>query len=314
MVTSPPIQTGNYPGFNSSSQYSYFNLHGLEDAPEWFGQRESRLDSTDGIEFPIALSPNDIINSGRAPEIVFSEACYGANVIAKKTEDALCLKFLASGSRTVVGSTKISYGSINPPLIAADLLGRLFWEQLRKNTPVGEALRRAKIKLATEMHRRQGFLDGEDQKTLISFVLYGDPLFSPSKEPSRRRRKSIQRQKITNVEVKTACALGGPDLAATDAAQVPLDQVKSIMANYLPGMADAELTVHTQTCSCSGVDHSCPTAQLGSKTPEMIQTDHGDLMQVTFSKRISTEDHNHPRFARLTLNQNGKVIKLAVSR
>ena len=35
---------------------------------------------------------------------------------------------------------------------------------------------KAKIELVQEMNKRQGFLDGEDQKTLISFSLYGDPL------------------------------------------------------------------------------------------------------------------------------------------
>jgi hypothetical protein len=314
LVTSPPVQTGSFSGFDSRSQYSYFNLHGLEDAPEWFGQRETSSDPDSGVEFPVALSPSDIINSGRAPEVVFSEACYGANVIAKQTEDALCLKFLASGSNAVVGSTKISYGSINPPLIAADLIGRLFWEQLRKGSPVGEALRRAKIKLAAEMHQRQGFLDGEDQKTLISFVLYGDPLYSPSTESYSLGRKSIQRQKNTSMNIKTACALGGPAVGGSDASQIPLDQVKSIMANYLPGMEDADLRVHQQTCSCSGKDHNCPTAQFARKNPDIHENSQRRFVQVTLSKRISTADHDHPRFARLTLNPNGKVIKLVVSR
>ena len=117
-----------------------------------------------------------MLNGGRTPEIIFSEACYGAYILEKTAENSLALKFLATGCRALVGSTVMSYGSISTPLNAADLLGTAFWKYLKDGIPVGDALRRAKIHLAREMHKRQGYLDGEDQKTLISFVLYGDPL------------------------------------------------------------------------------------------------------------------------------------------
>jgi hypothetical protein len=89
----------------------------------------------------------------------------------------------------VIGSTGIAYGSVNTPLIGADLLGFLFWKNMREGMLAGEALMAAKIDMAREMIRRQGFLDGEDQKTLISFVLYGDPFarittINPNRRPS----------------------------------------------------------------------------------------------------------------------------------
>jgi len=83
---------------------------------------------------------------------------------------------MAIGSMGFVGSTVISYGSVGTPLIGADLLGWQFWKNLKDGQTAGEALMQAKIALVKEMTQRQGFLDGEDQKTLISFVLYGDPL------------------------------------------------------------------------------------------------------------------------------------------
>ncbi len=178
----------------------------MEDAPEWFGQRDPFTDPTDYVDFPVALRPEDIVNGGNAPYIVFTEACYGANVYGKNSETAICMKFLDSGSKAVIGSTKISYGSVTPPLIAADLLGKLFWDGLKQALPVGEALRQAKLKLATEMHRRQGYLDGEDQKTLISFVLYGDPLYSPIDSQGRSKGKIIFRKAARPSHMKTACA------------------------------------------------------------------------------------------------------------
>ncbi|MCX6071751.1 MAG: C25 family cysteine peptidase, partial [Chloroflexi bacterium] len=208
MVTSPPVEAGALPSAATRAPHlSYFNLHGLEDSPEWFGQRDP-MREPEATEFPVALRPGDVVNGGRAPKVVYSEACYGANTLGKTSETALSLKFLDSGTNVVVGSTKIAYGSVTTPLIAADHLGKCFWDNLMAGLPAGEALRRAKLDLAAEMVKRQGYLDGEDQKTLISFVLYGDPLYmlTPSRVPLTG--KVITRQTSRPSEYKTACALG----------------------------------------------------------------------------------------------------------
>lgn len=310
LVTSPPVEAGALPAQASRPvRHSYFNLHGLEDAPEWFGQRDP-LREPDAPEFPVALGLKDVVNGGRAPKVVFTEACYGANTLGKTSETALCLKFLASGSEVIVGSTKVSYGSVTPPLIAADFLGRSFWDYLMQGLPAGEALRQAKVGLAVEMVKRQGYLDGEDQKTLISFVLYGDPLYmaAPSRVPLTG--KVIVRRTSRPEEARTACALNGGSEAA------PLDEaadgrVRSIVSHYLPGMTDARTSIHHQHCGCSGDGHACPTSQIGSKH---VQHAEPGTTVVTLSKSVSDGARRHARFARLTLDPEGKVLKLAVSR
>jgi len=312
LVTSPPAQAGAMPGLVSRpSRLSYFNLHGLEDAPEWFGQRDPLRDKRGQPEFPVALRPDDVVNGGRAPRVVFTEACYGANVIGKTAADALSLKFLASGSHAVVGSTKISYGSVSTPLIAADLIGRLFWDELNEGLPVGEALRRAKLNFAGEMHRRQGFLDGEDQKTLISFVQYGDPLYSPQAGNAPRQAKAVVRGTRRPIEMKTTCALGGQDLLQSGADPFAAERVRAIVSQYLPGMADAECHVRAQHAGCAEGDHQCPTQQLGVK---LMAGAVAETTVVTFSKQVQDGARRHPHYARLTLDRGGKVLKLAVSR
>ena len=152
----------------------------------------------------------------------------------------MALKFLQSGSKAVVGSTCMSYGSIAPPLIAADLLGFQFWKFLHDGLPAGEALKQAKISLASEMHQRQGYLDGEDQKTLISFVLYGDPLDKPFN--GYKGPKSIQRQ-IDSDEINIVCDRSlETDMPQNRFQSKCLGNVKQILKQYLPGMTDAQLT------------------------------------------------------------------------
>ncbi len=307
LATSPPSSASSF--VTRPSGLSYFNLHGLQDAPEWFGQRDPIRDHGIDIEFPVALRPQDVVNHGRAPKVVFSEACYGANIINKDKETALSLKFLDSGSRAVIGSTKISYGSVTPPLIAADLLGRLFWDELGGGLPAGEALRRAKLKLASEMHQRQGYLDGEDQKTLISFVLYGDPLFAPRQLGISARPKTIIRRVSRPSSMKTACALGGPDLFHDDPDSVTVDRVRSIVAKYLPSMSDADCRVRGQHEGCEHDDHCCPSQQVGMKVGS-----GQNATVVTLSKVVVDGATVHPHYARVTLDPQGKVTKLAVSR
>ena len=50
-----------------------FNLHGLVDAPEWYGQRDpnssdaARRRRLKAMDYPVAVRPADVLNSGRAP-------------------------------------------------------------------------------------------------------------------------------------------------------------------------------------------------------------------------------------------------------
>ena len=338
MLVSPPAQVDGQPGriqknkLLPKGRLGYFNLHGVVDANEWYGQRDP-ADGDSQTDYPIALRPQDVINGGRAPQVVFTEACYGAHIIGKKAEEALALKFLASGSQAVVGSTVTAYGSITPPLIAADLLGHTFWRYLREGLPAGEALRRAKIHLAREMLNRQGYLDGEDQKTLITFVYYGDPLAQAG--VSGPRAKTIYRPIKRPKAIQTVCDRvvskhKSPTLETlTPIPAETLTAVKRIVEQYLPGMQDAEVLFAQEHGFCRGDNHTCPTSQLGVRPKP---ADRPRRSVVTLSKQIQTALHStgrpadlgttaeagsgqvHWHYARLTLDQDGKIVKMAVSR
>jgi hypothetical protein len=333
MLVSPPAEVNGNPGRTRrnghlpSARLGYFNLHGLQDASEWYGQRDPS-EPADGPDYPVALRPKDVMNGGGAPQVVFSEACYGAHIQDKNTEQALALKFLVSGAQAVAGSTCTAYGSIAAPLIAADLLGHAFWKFLREGLPAGEALRRAKIYLAREMHRRQGYLDGEDQKTLISFILYGDPLARIS--DIAPRSKSVLRTLKPPKVVKTVCdrSTGQEPVEGSPAAPpIPaemLAHVKQVVEQYLPGMLDAQLSFNREYAGCQGIGHSCPTSHLGSKSqPETAP----ERSVVVLSKHVlesgsaagepgeaTDETRVHHHYARLTFDARGEVVKVAVSR
>ncbi|UCD41813.1 MAG: hypothetical protein JSV69_14815 [Chloroflexota bacterium] len=330
MLVSPPVQAnedqdGRKNGGFPIARMGYFNLHGLQDSSNWYGQRDPS-EPADLPDYPIALRPQDVVNSGKAPSVIFSEACYGAHISGKNIDEALALKFLDSGSQTVVGSTCTSYGSISTPLIAADLLGHAFWKFLREGLLAGEALRRAKIHLAKEMHRRQGYLDGEDQKTLISFLLFGDPLaqFSNLSAQSKMVMRALHPPASVNTvcDRNGTCHVDGPGESHSLQGNPPipsktLAQVKTIVEQYLPGMQDANIQYSRTKARCSGEGHSCPTSNNHniSKSHELPSHNVVTLskhVEKTISSSGAIQTHHH--FARLTIDDSGKVVKMAVSR
>jgi tetratricopeptide (TPR) repeat protein len=332
--TSPPLgQDGHPPAPLPAARLAYFNLHGLIDAVEWFGQsaplgsqnssvtyKESIFDPGN-VDYPVALRPQDIVNHGHAPQVVFSEACYGAHLLGRTVEDSLALKFLHAGSQAVVGSTCIAYGSVSPPLTAADFLGHEFWNALRQGVPAGEALRRAKIALAREMHHRQGYLDGEDQKTLISFVLYGDPLALPL-NMATRQAKTILRPLKPPRWVQTVCdrAEGQEDVAPLPAEIETF--VKKVVEQYLPSMAGAQVSLSQERIECTMEGHICPTGQLRTSSAHKGSGQKAQGLSLTpsprrvvrLSKQVNEVGHVHHHYARLTLDEQNRLVKLVVSR
>jgi hypothetical protein len=294
------------------AKMGYFNLHGLVDSVEWYGQSDPFL-ASDGPEYPVALRPVDVAahrdNGYRIPQVVFSEACYGAHIEGRQVDHSIALQFLSKGSQAVAGSTVTAYGAVNSPLTAADLLGYSFWTYISEGLPAGEALRRAKIRLAREMHRRQGYLDGEDQKTLISFVLYGDPLSQPVL--TGRSSKSILRPQQSPSNVRLVCDRSDDASGSRPVPGEVVAYVKHIVEQYLPGMDGADLSMSLEHAGCSGTGHLCPTAQMGAKSNP---SSPAGRRVVRLSKQVHKANSTHTHYARLTLDPQGKLVKLVVSR
>ncbi|TLN09867.1 hypothetical protein FDZ74_11280 [bacterium] len=225
----------------------------------------------------------------------------------KSEAQSIALRFLSIGVLGVVGSTSISYGSISAPLVAADLLGQLFWKSLKAGYTAGESLMLAKINLIREMNRRQGYLDGEDQKTLLSFVLYGDPLTSA--ELASRQSKQALRLKI-GLPIKTVSDQAIPEDSPAAIQSEWITYAKKSVESYLPGLENSLVQVNLQRPAESDlsekVDKLAKGRRKGMPAP--------DRYVVTITKTIPAARRQHTHYARVTMDEHGKVLKLAVSR
>jgi hypothetical protein len=176
------------------------------------------------------------------------------------------------------------------------------------------------------MHNRQGYLDGEDQKTLISFLLLGDPLAHLT--TNSVDAKLIMRSLKSPANVNTVCdrhgncksEISSPPHPLQDNPPMPsktLAQVKTIVEQYLPGMQDADVCYSRSHATCAGEGHACPTSTRGAVSKAGRKAEH---TVITLSKHVeksispSGPVHTHHHYARLTIDDRGKVIKMAVSR
>jgi hypothetical protein len=90
--------------------------------------------------------------------------------------------FLHNGVSAYVAPTRttITGWSIWPFMDrGANLLGRLFFEELVKNKTVGESLIDAKYQYYTLVKKYGWLSKQEESRLLYEFVLYGDPAFNP---------------------------------------------------------------------------------------------------------------------------------------
>jgi hypothetical protein len=320
LLASPPQESTALSGtVPLGASLGYYNLHGVPDSAEWFGQREFN-DPLPGPDYPIALTPSNLHPNGNHPDIVFSEACYGADLRGEKTaHSSIALRFLSIGTMGFVGSTCTSYGAVTMPLAGADLLAYRFWKLLREGHCVGEALLQAKIQYAQDLMRRQGFLDGEDQKTLISFVLFGDPLTLPEglQAPAA---KGFERVKLPST-VKTVCdrkpAVSEQPSSATETspgsetAEELIQQVKRVVAPYLPGLDQAKVVINPPHPPCVNPGKNCPGCALSGRSKSKH---NDDRTVVIFSQQAQIDHCTHTSIARVTLNREGRITKLALSR
>ena len=208
----------------------YFNLHGLPGGANWYGQA---AEAPAEAALPVALTPGDVGEIGDA-SIVLTEACYGAEITGRTPANQLALRLLERGALAVVGSTVTAYGSVALPLGGADLLMQQTLFNLRRGYTIGQSLLLARDWMARETVDRQGYLDPDDAKTLMSFVLLGDPWATPYARPVLERKAILPRVQPVVVQRRTLPA----ELVAPQA----IDTARQVFAKIAPDLGRGRLT------------------------------------------------------------------------
>lgn len=267
----------------SDGRLLYFNLHGLPGGPNWYGQAG---DAPPDTPLPVALTPDDI--GAVAPAMIcISEACYGAEIINRTPTDAIALRLLDSGALAFVGSTVTAYGAVGLPLGGADLLTQQTLQNLRRGHPLGRAVALARDWMAREVVQRQGYLDPDDAKTLLSFVILGDPWATPYARPVLERKAALPHQKLMVVQRQP--------IAPNFVAPASIASARQMIAKVAPNLARVTLTV------------------LGQGRPDRIAKGQAGAIVFSATDVLATSDgQSLPQIARVTVT-GGEARKLLLS-
>jgi len=182
--TSPEIDINSVDEvFNQYAQLYYFNLHGSDapGSPEFFGDRNP------------AISPEHLATA-EDDNFLMTEACYGAKFIGYNENESMLLKSINNKTVAYVGSSKVAFGSSTEMISCADVVAKVYIENICLGESCGRALAEARVEVfnsCLDDHFDYGTTSAAE------FNLFGDPIISiygnskSSKIPNRLFNKKI---------------------------------------------------------------------------------------------------------------------------
>lgn len=140
-----------------------FNLHGSNNTKFWYGQ--------DNDSYPEAVQPESL-SVLSAPYIIGVEACYGANFCGNLNENqSILTRAMQSGCLSLLGSSRIAYGTPEPEGNCADFMIGEYLKQIKNGETAGDSHIAGIRRVVKES---EDFTDVEI-KTIAEFNLFGDP-------------------------------------------------------------------------------------------------------------------------------------------
>lgn len=167
----PPLLAGSsVRALIAGHRLIYGNLHGVRHTLDWYGQPAGDSELTPTIQ------PHDLVGLNLPGALVISQACFGARLDRHDGAIPLAPALLLAGAAAVIVPNGLSYGAPDPPPGESDLLAlHLLATCRRTGMGCGGIMQAAQQALLRELVITQGRPHADDLKTLLGFVLYGDP-------------------------------------------------------------------------------------------------------------------------------------------
>jgi hypothetical protein len=286
----------------------FFDVSGGDDGESWFGQPHRDVENERWVT-PIAFAADNLAEAHLRSPVVFTTAGCAARFASGTPAGSLALRFLSEGTAALVASSASTYGASTPPLAGADLLANSFWRHLQDGNMVGDALQLARRSLAQTEIERQGYLDGDDQKTLLEFNVYGDPLFRLFEE---RRDAAVTNEEVA---IEAGDCLCKEPPAGTDSASLDRKQIREaieFLTVQHPELASGSIRVQRRS--------ACVGACSQSAHPRSVATRPGSKAMITFVTArsdvvaVASPSESLARLGRVTLDEEGQVVKIITSR
>mgnify|MGYP005848479963 CR=1 FL=1 len=289
---------------------AYFSLRGARDAAQWYGQPGDTPPHAD-LMLPAAFGPELAERVDAAGSVVFTEASHGAYLLDKTRQTSIPLRFLAKGALGVVGPTATAYGSVTSDLAGANLLAFHFWRRLLEGMSLGQALGHAKHDVYADALRRQGWLDGDDQKALLQFTLFGDPSLRFRAGVSRGTGLSLAGRQHSGIPQAALCRRFRSAHAQRDLSPEVVRRAVGHLQQRAAGGCGPSFRVVRQ----GGCQSLCSDCAWGMPKSARRSPSRGPVWSFTTSRLLSTSEGARLRcYAHVTLDAEGGIAKTVVSR
>ena len=210
LFVSPPITDSSSPARNQlSAPVHMIKCHGSQFRPAFYGEKEIHTQT----RFLKAIRSATLEPRLTSAALVTTMCCYGAQIYSPydpkakyRGEWPMASTYLRKGALGFVGSTMKAWVGFPSEKKWADVLAADYLKKVLAGSSIGRAFLDSKTAYAYSIIDQGRILSLADEKTLIEYVLLGDPSIHPVASgvlpkgvlaDEERRRRRVVRQRLT---------------------------------------------------------------------------------------------------------------------
>lgn len=191
-----PPAVGPYTKNQLGAMMHFFNCHGALRTSEFYGQPNDKSSS-----FPVCFESNMLDNKISYGTVAAVECCYGGLLYNPNRPTKIHLPisntYLQNNAIAFVGSTTAAYGPSDGQG-GADYITQYFLIAIQKGASTGRAFLEAQQRFVEKGDVK---MDPTDLKTIIQFLLLGDPSLTPVEESPKTTPGKTPVKAIMNKDV-----------------------------------------------------------------------------------------------------------------
>jgi hypothetical protein len=191
-----PPEVGPYSKSQLASRLHFFNCHGGLRTAEFYGQPSEYSNS-----FPVCFNSDMIHKKITYGTVIAAECCYGGWLYnpykPNKIDLPISNTYLLNNAIGYAGSTTAAYGPAEGQG-GADYITQYFLISVRKGASIGRAFLEAQQRFVEKGDVK---MDPTDLKTIIQFLLLGDPSVTPVAETPKMIEGKTPVKAILNKDV-----------------------------------------------------------------------------------------------------------------
>ena len=317
LLTSPPTRDIWTSARNRlSARLHMIKCHGSQLDAKFYGQKWNR--------YPTAVTSPTLRARLKPATVVATTCCYGAQIFSPADPAAsnpgewpLASTYLRKGALGFVGPTMIAWVG-DSKIDYADWIVAGYLKSILEGASIGRAFLQSKQDYLRWIHQEGHVADLADEKTLVEYILLGDPSIHPVKSVMRPEIALAAEERRQRRVARTMLATGIREFLPTRSHATPAEHAmaKEVFINARSVIAkDAigkrkEFEIKPTTVRVERVDTRLPASRERSRGPRVIQKRQS--LEYYWSERRVHDGHKQIRLLKAETDQKGNLWRTAV--